>query len=59
MKYEKIVETAERMPADNARDSARAITNRGNTFYFNKEGGKIRQKTAEERERSLGFQRST
>jgi len=41
MDYEKIVETAERMQADNARDPARGITNRGKTFYF-KEGRKIR-----------------
>jgi len=59
IEYEKIVETAKRMQADNARDPARAITNRGKTFYFNKEERKIRQKTPEERGRSLGFQRST
>jgi len=58
MDYEKIVETAERMQADNVRDPARGITNRGKTFYF-KEGRKIRQKTPEERGRSPGFQRST
>jgi len=58
MDYEKIVETAERMQADNAKDPARGITNRGKTFYF-KEGKKIRQKTPEERGRSPGFQRST
>jgi len=46
--YEKIVETAERMQADSAKDPARGITNRGKTFYF-KEGRKIRQKTPEER----------
>jgi len=59
MDYEKIVETAERMQADNARDLARGITNRGKTFYFNKKGRKIRQKTPEERGRSPRFQRST
>jgi len=59
MEYEKIVETAERMQADNARDPAREITNREKIFYFNKEGRKIRQKTPEERGRSPGFQRST
>ena len=59
MDYEKIVETAERMQADNARDPARGITNRGKTFYFNKKGRKIRQKTPEERGRSPRFQRST
>jgi len=59
MEYDKIVETAERMQADNARDPARGITNRGKTFYFNKEGRKIRQKTSEERGRSPGFQKST
>jgi len=58
MDYEKIVETAERMQADNARDPARGITNRGKTFYF-KEERKIRQKTPEERSRLPGFQRST
>jgi len=59
MKYDKIVETAERMQADNARDPARGITNRGKTFYFDKSGRKIRQKTPEERARSPGFQSST
>jgi len=59
MEYDKIVEIAERMQADNTRDPAREITNRGKTFYFNKEGRKIRQKTPEERGRSPGFQRST
>ena len=54
MEYDKIVETAERMQANNARDLARGITNRGKTFYF-KDGRKIRQKTPEERERSPGF----
>jgi len=58
MEYDKIVETAERMQADNARDPARGITNRGKTFYF-MDGRKIRQKTPDERGRSLGFQRST
>jgi len=58
MEYDKIVETAERMQANNARDLARGITNRGKTFYF-KDGRKIRQKTPEERRRSPGFQRST
>jgi len=58
IKYKKIVETLERMQADNARDSARGIANRGKTFYFNKEGRKIRQKTPEERGRLPGFQRS-
>jgi len=47
------------MQADNARDPARGITNRGKTFYFNKEERKIRQRTPEERGRSPGFQRST
>jgi len=54
MEYDKIVETAERMQADNARDPARGITNRGKTFYF-KYGKKIRQKTPEERGRSPRF----
>jgi len=59
MEYDKIVETAERMQADNARDPARGITNREKTFYFDKSGRKIRQKTPEERGRLPGFQRST
>jgi len=58
MDYEKIVETAERMQADNGKDPARQITNRGKSFYF-KEGRKIRQKTPEERSRLPAFQRST
>jgi len=58
MEYDKIVETVERMQADNARDPARGITNRGKTFYFDKQGRKIRQRTLEERGRSLAFQRS-
>jgi len=58
MDYEKIVETAERMQADNARDPARGITNRGKTFYFDKQGRKTRQRTPEERGRSPVFQRS-
>jgi len=59
MDYEQIVETAKRMQADNARDPAKGINNRGKTFYFDKQGRKIRQKTLEERGRSPGFQRST
>jgi len=56
---DKIVETVERMQADNTKDPARGITNRGKTFYFDKHGRKIRQRTPEERGRSPGFQKST
>jgi len=42
MEYDKIVEIAEKMQADNARDSTRGITNRGKSFYFNKQERKIR-----------------
>jgi len=60
MNYEKIVETAERMQAENSKNNlARAITERGSTFYYDSQGRKIRQKTPKERGRSAGFQRST
>jgi len=58
IEYEKIVETAERIQADNTRDLARGITNRRKTFYFDKQGRKIRQRTPEERGRLPGFQKS-
>jgi len=60
MDYKKIVETAERMQADNSKNNpARAITDRGTIFYYDSLGRKVRQKTPEERGRSPGFQRST
>jgi len=58
MDYEKIMETAERMQADNARDPAREITRMGKTFHFDKQGRKIRQTTPEKRGRSPVFQKS-
>jgi len=59
MDYEKIVETAERMLAENSKNNpARAITERGTTYHYDSQGRKIRQKTPEDRGRSPGFMKS-